>query len=149
MSRRDRQRRQRGFTLIELLVVIIILGILATFVVPKIMGRPAEARRTKAKLDIQSVESALNMFKLDSGFFPSTEQGLAALVAKPDIGRAARHWREEGYLEKGKVPKDPWGSEYVYISPGEHGPFDLISYGGDGEPGGEGEDADVESWNIE
>lgn len=149
MSRRERVRRQRGFTLMELLVVIIILGILATFVVPKIMSRPGEARATKAKLDIQSLESALNMFRLDNGFYPSTEQGLQALVAKPDIGRAAHNWREEGYLEKGKIPKDPWGSDYIYICPGEHGDFDIISYGGDGEPGGEGEDADIESWNIE
>lgn len=149
MSRRRRADRQRGFTLMELLVVIIILGILATFVVPKIMSRPEEARRTKAKMDIQSIESALNMFKLDNGFVPSTEQGLQALIAKPDIGRAATHWREEGYLEKAKVPKDPWGNDYVYISPGEHGELDIISYGSDGQPGGESRDADVESWNLE
>jgi len=149
MSRRRRADRQRGFTLMELLVVIIILGILATFVVPKIMSRPEEARRTKAKMDIQSIESALNMFKLDNGFVPSTEQGLQALIAKPDIGRVAAHWREEGYLEKAKVPKDPWGNDYVYISPGEHGEFDIISYGSDGQPGGEGRDADAESWNLE
>lgn len=149
MERRNRAPRQRGFTLIELLVVIIILGILATFVVPKIMSRPEEARRTKAKLDIQALESALNMFKLDNAFYPSTEQGLQALIEKPDIGRVARHWREEGYLEKSRVPRDPWGSEYVYLSPGDHGDFDLIAYGADGAPGGEGADADVESWNIE
>ncbi len=149
LTRRERAHRQAGFTLIELLVVIIILGILATFIVPKIMSRPEEARRTRAKIDIQALESSLNMFKLDNAFYPSSEQGLAALVAKPDIGRTARHWREGGYVEKGKVPKDPWGSDYVYVCPGEHGDYDIIAYGPDGEPGGEGADADIESWNIE
>jgi len=144
-----RRSGQSGFTLIELLVVIIILGVLATFVVPKIMSRPEEARRTRAKMDIQALESALKMFKLDNGFYPSTEQGLEALVTKPDIGRVASHWREEGYLDKNKVPKDPWGNDYIYVAPGEHGEFDLVAYGPDGEPGGEGSDADVESWNIE
>jgi general secretion pathway protein G len=133
----------------ELLVVIIILGILATFVLPKIMSRPEEARRTKAKVDTQALESALNMFRLDNGFVPTSEQGLAALVQKPDIGRVANHWREGGYLEKGKVPKDPWGNDYIYICPGQHGDFDIISYGPDGEAGGEGANADIESWNIE
>ncbi len=149
MKLRDKARRQRGFTLIELLVVIIILGILATFIVPKIMGHPERARRTKAMMEINALESALKTFKLDNGFYPSTEQGLAALVQKPDIGRTASRWREGGYLEKGKTPKDPWGSEFVYVCPGEHGDVDIISYGADGQPGGEKDDADVENWNLE
>lgn len=140
---------QEGFTLIELMVVMVILGILAGLIVPRIMDRPEEARRTKAAVQIQSIEQALKLYKLDNGQYPSTEQGLQALVEAPSVGRLAKGWREGGYLDKGKVPADPWDSEFVYISPGLHGDFDLISYGQDGEPGGEGGDADVNSWEIE
>ena len=138
---------QRGFTLIEIMVVIVILGLLAAIVVPRIVGRTDEARRTTAGIQIKNIEQALHLFKLDNGFYPTTDQGLEALVTKPSIGQIPNNWREDGYLPK--VPKDSWGYEYVYLSPGRHGMYDLISYGGDGEIGGEGNSADVESWNIE
>lgn len=140
----------RGFTLIELMVVVIILGILALYVGPKIMGEPDKAKRVKAQMDIATFETALKMYKLDSGSYPTTEQGLQALVEKPEIGAIPRKWREGGYLEKRKVPKDPWGNDFVYISPGVNGDFDLSSYGKDGVPGGEGEDnRDINNWELE
>jgi general secretion pathway protein G len=139
----------RGFTLIELMLVIIILGILAVYVAPKIMSRPGEARQVKARLDIQNIENALKLYKLDNGSYPSTEQGLQALVEKPETGTVPRKWKSGGYLEKGKVPKDPWGNDFVYLSPGLKGDFDLISYGLDGVPGGEEEHKDVNNWDIE
>jgi general secretion pathway protein G len=139
----------RGFTLIELMVVIVILGILAGLIIPRIMGRPEEARRMKAKIQIESLGTALQLYKLDSGNYPTTEQGLQALVEAPTVGQLAKAWRKGGYLEKGKVPKDPWGNEYMYLSPGVNGDFDLSSYGPDGEPGGEGEDEDINSWELE
>ncbi len=140
---------QRGFTLIELLVVLIIIGILAGYIGPKIMGRPEEARRTKAILQIGGLETGLKMYKLDNGVYPSTEQGLQALIEAPSAGRLPPKWREGGYLDARKVPKDPWGNDFVYLSPGLHGDFDLSSYGPDGEPGGEGENADINNWEIE
>jgi general secretion pathway protein G len=139
----------RGFTLIELMVVIVILSILAVWVAPKIMGRPEQAKQVKAKVDIQGLETALKLFKLDNGAYPTTEQGLEALVSAPDSGKLAKNWREGGYLEKGKVPKDPWGNDFVYLSPGTHGDYDIISYGSDGEPGGEGDNKDINSWETE
>lgn len=139
----------RGFTLIELMVVIVILGILAGLIVPRIMGRPEEARRMKARVQIESIETALKLYKLDNGYYPTTEQGLQALVEPPAVGQLPRAWRERGYLEKGKVPKDPWDNEYVYLCPGIHGDFDLVSYGADGEPGGEDKDQDINSWELE
>jgi general secretion pathway protein G len=139
----------RGFTLIELMVVIIILGILAGLIIPRIMGRPEQARRMKARVQIESIETALKLYKLDNGYYPTTEQGLQALVEAPSVGQLPRAWRQGGYLEKGKVPKDPWGNEYVYLSPGIHGDLDLISYGIDGEPGGEGNDEDINNWEVE
>ena len=139
----------RGFTLIELMVVIIILGILAMYVAPKIMGRPGEARQVKARLDIQNLENALKLYKLDNGVYPTTEQGLLALVEQPETGTIPKKWKTGGYLEKGKVPKDPWGNDFVYLSPGLKGDFDIISYGLDGVPGGEEENKDVNNWEIE
>ena len=141
--------KESGFTLIELMVVIVILGILAGFVVPRIMGRPEEARRMKARVQIESIETALNLYKLDNGSYPTTEQGLQALVEAPTVGTLPRAWRNGGYLEKGRVPKDPWGNDYLYLSPGVHGDFDLFSYGADGEPGGEDKNADINSWDVE
>jgi len=138
-----------GFTLIELMVVIVILGILAGLIVPRIMGRPEEARRMKARIQIESIETTLKLYKLDNGYYPDTEQGLQALVEPPAVGQLPRAWREGGYLEKGKVPKDPWDNEYVYLCPGIHGDYDLISYGADGEPGGEDKDQDIYNWELE
>ncbi len=140
---------QRGFTLIELMVVIVILGILAGLIIPRIMGRPEEARRMKARVQIESIETALKLYKLDNGSYPSTEQGLEALVEAPSVGQLPRAWRDGGYLEKGRVPKDPWDSEFIYLSPGVNSDFDLISYGADGEPGGEDKDKDVNNWEQE
>jgi general secretion pathway protein G len=140
---------ETGFTLIELLVVLVIIGILAGYVGPKIMGHPEEAKRTKATMQIQAIETALNLYKLDNGVFPSTEQGLQALVEPPSAGKLPPKWRTGGYLEKGKMPKDPWGNDFVYLSPGSHGDYDLSSYGIDGEAGGEGDNADLNNWEIE
>ena len=142
-------RNRRGFTLIELMVVIVILGILAGLIVPRIMGRPEEAKQLKAKLTIESLETSLRLYKLDNGAYPSTEQGLAALIAAPDTGTSSNNWREGGYIEKGRVPQDPWGNDFIYLSPGVHGEYDIISYGSDGVPGGEGKDMDINSWEIE
>ena len=139
----------RGLTLIEILVVLTILGIMATLIIPRVMGRPEQARRVQAKVQIESMETALKLYKLDNGYYPTTEQGLQALVEPPTVGQLPRAWREGGYLEKGKVPKDPWGEEYVYLSPGVYDDHDLSSYGPDKEPGGEGDDADVNSWELE
>ncbi len=141
--------KEGGFTLIELMVVMVILGILAGLIIPRIMGRPEEARRMKARVQIESIETALKLYKLDNGAYPSTEQGLQALVEAPTVGQLPKAWREGGYLEKGRVPKDPWGNDYVYLSPGVQGEFDLMSYGADGEPGGEGKDKDVNNWELD
>jgi general secretion pathway protein G len=148
ISLRNRMRRGgRGFTLIELMVVIVILGILAGLIIPRIMGRPDEARQTKARIMIEGIETALKLYRLDNGFYPTTEQGLRALVEAPTIQPVPRNWREGGYLEKGKVPKDPWGNDFVYLSPGTQGELDLISYGADGQPGGEGKNKDITNWS--
>lgn len=141
--------KNSGFTLIEIMVVIVILGILAGLIVPRIMGRPEEARRTKAALTLRSLDSALKLYKLDNGVYPTTEQGLEALIDKPDTGTVPGNWREGGYLDSTRVPKDPWGNDYVYIQPGEHGDYDLSSYGRDGEKGGEGDNADINLWELE
>ena len=139
----------KGFTLIEIMVVIVILGILAMYVAPKLMGRPEEAKQVRAKMDIASLETALKLYKLDSGIYPGTEQGLQALVQRPESGVIPKKWRQGGYLEKGKVPKDPWGNDYIYLSPGLKGEFDIISYGADGVPGGENENKDINNWDVD
>jgi len=145
MNKILQQERSRGFTLIEIMVVIVILGILAGLVLPRFMGRTEEAKKVKAKLQIENLEGALKLYKLDTGTYPTTEQGLEALVQKPATGAVPANWREGGYLEKGKVPLDPWNRPYVYVSPGvKSKDFDLKSLGGDGEEGGEGENADIE-----
>ena len=139
----------RGFTLIELMVVLVILGVLASLIVPRIMSRPEEARRIKARVDIQSLETALKLYNLDNGDYPTTEQGLQALIEPPSAGTLPKKWRDGGYLEKRKIPQDPWGNDYIYLSPGTQGDFDLISYGADGELGGEGKDVDIVNWELE
>ncbi|MCK9364476.1 MAG: type II secretion system major pseudopilin GspG [Syntrophales bacterium] len=146
---RKERRNQRGFTLIELMVVIVILGILAGLIVPRIMGRPDEARQAKARIQIESLETALKLYKLDTGNYPTTEQGLQALVEPPAVGAQAGNWRQGGYLEKGKVPKDPWDYDFIYLCPGVHGDYDLSCRGADGEPGGEGKNRDINSWETE
>jgi general secretion pathway protein G len=138
---------QRGFTLIEIMVVVVILGILAAIIIPKISDRPEQARRTKAIMDIKSIETALSLYQMDNGFYPSTEQGLEALVEKPTTGRIPVDYKEGGYLKK--VPLDPWKNPYIFISPGAHGDFDLISYANDGEEGGEGKFADINNWELD
>jgi len=139
----------KGFTLIELMVVIVILGVLAGLIVPRIMGRPDEARQLKAKMQIESLETALKLYKLDNGAYPSTDQGLEALVTQSETPPVPRKWREGGYLEKGKVPVDPWGNTFVYLSPGVHGDYDISSYGADGVSGGDDKNSDINNWEIE
>lgn len=139
----------RGFSLIELMVVIVILGILAAFIGPKLMGRTEQAKNVQTRVQIESLETALKLYKLDNGFYPSTEQGLQALVEKPEAGNVPKNWRPEGYLEKNQVPKDAWKNEFIYLSPGTHGDYDITSYGADGVPGGEGDNKDINNWELE
>lgn len=136
---------QQGFTLIEIMVVVVILGILAAILVPRIMDRPDQARIIAAQNDIRAISSALKLYRLDNGGYPSTEQGLSSLVKRPETGNVAPNWRP--YLDR--LPKDPWRNDYQYLSPGVHGEIDIFSLGGDGQPGGEGTAADIGSWNIE
>jgi general secretion pathway protein G len=138
-------RLQRGFTLIEIMVVVVIMGVLAAMVVPKLMGRADDAKVTAARVDISRIMQALNMYKLDNSRFPTTEQGLQALVSKPTSGPAANGWRS-GYLDK--VPKDSWGNPYQYMAPGIKGEVDVFSFGADAQPGGTGNDADIGSWEL-
>ncbi len=138
-----------GFTLIELMVVIVILGILAGLIVPRIMERPDQAKQMKARVQIEALETALKLYKLDNGSYPTTEQGLQALVEPPQTGGIPANWKKGGYLEKGKVPLDPWDNEFVYLSPGVHGEYDIISYGADGVPEGEDASKDIVSWELD
>ncbi len=139
-------RKQRGFTLIEIMVVVVILGILAALVVPQVMNRPDQAKVTVAKGDIKAIGAALDMYKLDNYSYPSTQQGLDALVEKPSGNPQAKNWNRDGYLKR--VPKDPWGNEYQYLSPGTEGPYDLYSYGADGKQGGSELNADIGNWDL-
>lgn len=139
--------RERGFTLIEIMVVVVIIGLLAAVIVPQVVSRVDEARVAKAKQDIQGMETALTMFRLDNSRYPSTDQGLAALVTQP-TDPSIRHWRPGGYVKR--ISKDPWGNDYQYIYPGTHGgEYDLFSLGADAQPGGDGTNADIGNWNAE
>jgi general secretion pathway protein G len=135
----------RGFTLIEVLVVVAILGILAAIVVPRIMDRPDEAKRVAAKADIGAIVQSLKLYRLDNGFYPSTDQGLSALVQRPTTPPVPNNWKQGGYLER--LPKDPWGSDYQYLSPGVRGEIDVFSLGADRARGGEGSGADIGNWD--
>lgn len=137
-------QQQKGFTLIEIMVVVVILGILAAVVVPKIMDNPDKARVVKAKNDVQAMKGALDLYKLDNFNYPSTDQGLQALVQKPSGSPEARNWKQGGYLDR--LPKDPWGNDYQYLNPGVQAEVDVFSYGADGRPGGEGVNADIGNW---
>jgi general secretion pathway protein G len=139
-------RGQRGFTLLEVMVVVVILGILAALVVPKIVSRPDEARAVAAKQDIASLMQALKLYRLDNRSYPTTEQGLQSLVVKPAAAPLPANWKSGGYLER--LPRDPWGNPYQYLNPGLHGEIDVFSFGADGASGGEGNDADIGSWNL-
>jgi general secretion pathway protein G len=143
--RAPRRGTTAGFTLIEVMVVVVILGILAAIMVPKIMDAPERARIAKAKQDIAAIVAALNMYKLDNFSYPSSQQGLEALVAPPQGDPPARNWKPGGYVQ---LSKDPWGNPYQYINPGLHGEIDVFSLGRDGKPGGEGPDADLGNWNL-
>ncbi len=140
-------RRQSGFTLIEVIVVLVILGILASIVAPNVIGNVDKSRVVKAKQDIRAIESALQMYRVDNFRYPTTDQGLQALVEKPSSGDEAKNWQKGGYIPK--LPKDPWQNDYQYISPGENGDFDLYTLGADGRPGGEEYNADISNSDIE
>lgn len=144
-----RRKHNSGFSLIELMVVMVILGLLAAALVPRIMDRPEEARVTKAKADIRALQTALRFYKLDNGKYPTTEQGLRALVDEPEIPPEPHNYRQGGYLEAESIPADPWGGAYIYRSPGDNErDYEIISLGADGEEGGEGFDADITSWEL-
>lgn len=145
-ARRFIFRRSRGFTLIEIMVVVVIMGILAALVVPKLMGRTDDARIVAAKQDISTIMQALKLYKLDNMHYPSTEQGVQSLIVKPTSGPSANGWKTGGYIDK--LPKDPWGNSYQYLSPGIKGEVDVFSLGADGQSGGAGNDADIGSWDL-
>lgn len=136
--------KQTGFSLIEIMVVVVILGILASIVVPKIISRPDEARVVKAKQDVLSIQNALDLYKLDNGFYPSTDQGLIALMQKPTTNPVPSDWKQ--YLQN--LPKDPWGRDYLYLNPGQHGEIDVFTLGASGQPGGTGINAEIGNWNA-
>ena len=139
--------RQRGFTLIEIMVVVVIIGLLATLVLPRVLGRQDQAMIAKSKVDVQALSSALKLYKLDNFNYPSTEQGLEALVKKPAGDPPAKYWKKGGYIDR--LPADPWGNAYQYLSPGDKLEFDVWSFGADGRSGGEGISAEIGNWNLD
>ena len=148
MNMRQYRSKQRGFTLIEIMVVVVIIGILIGLVAPNIIGNVDEARVTAAKADISTLVDALERYYMDNSTYPTTDQGLEALVEKPTASPEPRNWRAQGYIKRKKMLQDPWSNEYRYISPGASGPFDLYSLGSDGQEGGEGVQADVGQWDL-
>ncbi len=143
---RPRRRPLRGFTLIEVMVVIVILGILAALIIPRVLERPDEARVVAAKQDIAAISQALKLYRLDNQRYPTTDQGLQSLVSRPTLDPIPPNWKPNGYLER--LPPDPWGNPYQYLSPGLRGEIDVFSFGADGKPGGTGTDADIGSWSL-
>ena len=146
-GRRQTDLRQQGFTLIEIMVVVIIIGILAAIVAPNVIGNVDKANITKAKTEIRAFESALKLYRLDNFTYPTTEQGLEALVSKPNDPNL-RNWNPSGYMERSSIPMDPWGNPYQFLNPGNNGEIDIYSFGADGRPGGEGNDADIGNWDL-
>ncbi|MFL1913856.1 type II secretion system major pseudopilin GspG [Plesiomonas shigelloides] len=146
-SKSVKRAPQAGFTLLEVMVVIVILGVLASLVVPNLLGNKERADQQKVVSDLTALENSLDMYKLDNGQYPSTQQGLQALVSKPDGEPQPRRYRENGYIKR--LPTDPWGNEYQYLSPGEHGQVDIYSLGADGVEGGEGNSVDIGNWNMQ
>ncbi len=140
--------QRAGFTLIEIMVVVFIIGILLSIVAPKLISRTDDARVVEAKAQMKNFDTALKLFKMDNGFYPSTQQGLEALISPPSSGEIPKNYKQGGYLEKKKVSLDPWGNPYAYISPGIEGDYDIICYGADGAPGGEGYNADITNWDL-
>jgi general secretion pathway protein G len=140
-------RRSRGFTLIEIIVVITIMAIMAALIVPRVVGRTDDARVAAARQDIATLMNALKLYRLDNGRYPTSEQGLRALVEKPSADPIPQNWKTGGYLDAPSVRKDPWNNDYQYLNPGLHGEIDVLSFGRDGQPGGEGPDADIGSWS--
>ena len=138
----------RGFTLLEIIVVVMIIGILAAIVAPKFIGRADDAKVTAAKVQIDILKAALKFYRLDNHSYPSTDQGLEALISRPSLGKEPKNYREGGYLDTRKLPLDPWGEPYIYISPASDGDFEIISLGADGLEGGDGTDADISSSDL-
>jgi general secretion pathway protein G len=139
-----RRPSDAGFSLLELMVVVVILSILALVIVPRVIDRPDQARAARAQSDIAAVQAAINLYRLDNFGYPTTEQGLEALVSRPSSDPVPQNWASGGYMDR--VPQDPWGAAYQYLQPGVHGDFDVFTYGADGAPGGTGADADIGSW---
>lgn len=145
IKQKQKRSKQSGFTLLEVMVVVVILGVLASFVVPNLLGNKEKADQQKVVTDVVAIENALDMYKLNSSVFPTTDQGLDSLVSEPS--ERPRNYPDGGYIRR--LPQDPWGREYQYLNPGDHGMFDIFSLGADGQEGGEGVNADIGNWNIQ
>jgi len=143
----DDQPKDAGFSLLELMVVVVILSVLALVIVPRVIDRPDQARAARAQADIAAIVSAVNLYRLDNFRYPTTEQGLAALVSRPATDPVPANWAANGYMDR--LPVDPWGQPYQYLAPGVHGDFDIFTYGADGTPGGDSANADIGSWSAQ